>query len=294
MRHATLTATCLLLLLVSCSRSSEPVSESRFAEPDKLYRTIEANVRDHQEFEVIVDIDHARLAEKAGSPMPPSHVLIWSDPKLEAAILEENPIAAVDLPLRVLSFEDSATGKAKVIANRFDFLLNRHGLPDNVAIREHYETAISIALQGIPAESIASFASDTMEDTGLVTLDSPHDFYATEAIIKDVINTQSDTVFFGMVDFAERAKAFDVSLVPLRLILFGAPGPGGKAMSDAPTLGLDAFCQKLLIWEDSNGTVHVTFNDLPALAERQKVSIGIPLRYINSRIKETFSKALEQ
>ena len=65
-------------------------------------------------------------------------------------------------------------------------------------------------------------------------------------------------------------------------------------MASAPTLGLDAFCQKLLIWEDAEGDVHVTFNDLMAIAERQQVSIGIPLRVINWRLKSTFADALEQ
>ncbi|MCA9195844.1 MAG: hypothetical protein KDB03_28965, partial [Planctomycetales bacterium] len=72
------------------------------------------------------------------------------------------------------------------------------------------------------------------------------------------------------------------------------PGPGGKAMASAPTLGLDAFCQKLLIWQDEKGTVHVTFNDLRVLAARQEVSGGLPLRVINGRLKETFLTALEQ
>jgi len=55
-------------------------------------------------------------------------------------------------------------------------------------------------------------------------------------------------------------------------------------MASAPTLGLDAFCQKLVIWQDEGGTVHVTFNDLLALANRQNVSGGLPLRVINRRL----------
>lgn len=273
--------------------NTNPVDDSRFIEPDKLYKTLEANVRSQEGYEVIVDIDHARLAQKVDSPMPPSHVLIWSDPKLETEVLKINPVAAIDLPLRILAFEDPVSGKAAVIANRFDFLMYRHGLPDDVAIRERYETAISKVMQGLPSESIASFSSDKMLDTGLVTLDSPHDFNTTEKRIRDAINAQDDTVFFTTVDFTERAKKSGVSLTPIRLILFGAPGPGGKAMSTAPTLGLDAFCQKMLIWQDADGAVHVTFNDLLVLAEHQQVSGGIPLRVINYRIKKTFSEALE-
>jgi uncharacterized protein (DUF302 family) len=181
-----------------------------------------------------------------------------------------------------------------VIANRFDFLVNRHGLPDDGAVRERHAAAVATATRGIGTKAIAQFASDQVPDTGLVTLDSPHDFETTEALLMKVIKAEPDTVHFATVDFTERARAQGVVLPPLRLILFGAPGPGGQAMREAPTLGLDAFCQKLLILEDANGAVQVIFNDLLALAERQQVPAGIPLRVVNRRINKTFSDALEQ
>ena len=97
----------------------------------------------------------------------------------------------------------------------------------------------------------------------------------------------------GKVDFQERAKDVGIELRPARLLLFGAPAPGAKAMADAPTLGLDAFCQKLLVWEDQAGVVQVSFNDLLAIAERQGVGKSVALRVINRRLKSTFSGALE-
>jgi uncharacterized protein (DUF302 family) len=283
-----------LLSVAACSRIAEPVSESRFVEPDILFQTLEANVRSQPEFEVIVDIDHARLAEKAGSSMPPSHVLIWSDPELEASILKHNPLAAVDLPLRILAFEDQSARRAAVIANSYDYLVHRHSLPGDSKIRVRYEKAIAKAIKGIPGKAVSKFPSDTMRETGLVTFKSPYDFATTEKRILDAISAQSDTVIFGMADFASRSKKYGVTLAPLRLILFGAPGPGGQAMKSAPTLGLDAFCQKLLIWQDADGDVHITFNNLLALAERQQVSGGIPLRVINGRLRKTFAGALKQ
>lgn len=284
----------LLLSVVGCSHPPKPILESRYIGPDMLYQTLDANIRANSDFEVIVDIDHSRLAAKAGSSMPPAHVLIWSDPKLEAAILERAPLAAIDLPLRVLAFEDQVSSRAAVIANGFDYLANRYSLPDDGPLRTRYEATMASAVESIPAEAIARFPSDAMPDAGLVTLDSPHDFAMTEKRIMEAISAQSDTMLLGKVDFAERSRKHGVTLQPMHLILFGAPGPGGKAMASSPTLGLDAFCQKLLIWTDSEGAVHVTFNDLLALAKRQQVSGGIPLRVINWRLRKTFAKALEQ
>ena len=284
----------LLLSVVGCSHDPKPIAESRYVEPDKLYQTLEGNVRANPGFEVIVDIDHSRLATKAGSSMPPAHVLIWSDAELEAAILRHNRLAAIDLPLRAIAFEDQGTGKAAVISNSYDYIAHRHSLPDDEKLRARYEAAIAEAMKGIPDSAIAKFPSDKMKEAGLVTLKSPHDFATTEKRVLDAIHAQADTVSFGVVDFSARSKKTGAIFEPMRLILFGGPGPGGKAMKSAPTLGLDAFCQKLLIWQDADGSVRVTFNDLLVLAQRQQVSGGIALQIINRRLKETFSAALGQ
>ncbi len=275
-------------------RKPEPISAYRYVETDRIFREMETNIRSHEELDVIVDIDHSRLGAEAGSPMPPSHVLIYSDPLLDAAIIEKNPIAAIDLPLRVLVYEDPESGNAKFITNSYDFIAKRHGLSDDDAIRTRYMAAIAAALKGIPDESIAVFRSDTMPSSGLITLASPYSIDETVQRVMDAIRSQGDTVVFGTVDFAERSKMHGVSTHPIRMILFGGPGPGGKAMANTPTLGLDAFCQKLLIWQGEDETIRVTFNDLLALAERQEAPFGLPLRIINRRLMKTFSTALEQ
>ena len=282
----------LLLLAPGCSRDRDGIAPLRYAEPDRLFEILEANVRGNPAFEIIVDIDHSRLAQDAGSTMPPAHVLLWSDPALDAALLQQNPLAGLDLPLRALAFEDQQTGKAAVIANSYDYVARRHALPEDAALRERYGAALARAMAGLPDSVIAHFAADAMPDAGVVTLRSVHDFGETARRVQAAIDAQADAVTFGRIDFAERAKAQDVVLPPTVLILFGGPGPGGKAMASAPTLGLDAFCQKLLIWQDDSGSVHVSFNDLLALADRQQVSGGVPLRLINRRLRQTFAEAL--
>jgi predicted component of type VI protein secretion system len=66
-----LSAGLMLLAVVGCSRNSESISESRYIEPERLYQRLAANIRANPDFEMIVDIDHSRLAAKAGSSMPP-------------------------------------------------------------------------------------------------------------------------------------------------------------------------------------------------------------------------------
>lgn len=282
----------LSCMMVGCAPGE--IEESRYVEPDRLYQAVHENISAAERFEIIVDIDHSRLAVAAGSPMPPSHVLIWSDPEIETQMIKANPLVAIDLPYRVLAFEDPLSGQARLVTNRYSFVADRHGLEADEAFEQFYEAGLAAAFKGLPEDVIFEFESNEMAEPGIISIKSPYGFEETEQRLWEVINAQGDTVSFGVVDFKERAEAIGVELKPVRLLLFGGPGPGGKAMKKAPTLGLDAFCQKLLIWEGPKDEIYVSFNDLVALAERQQAVVSLPLKFINRRMKQTLSALLTE
>lgn len=115
----------------------------------------------------------------------------------------------------------------------------------------------------------------------------------TLAKLRAAIDVRENAVWFGGFDFAEKAKISGAMLTPARLVLFGGPGPDGEVMATEPTLALDAFCQELLVWQDSHGKIKVSFNDLLALAIRQKIRRNIALRFVDRRVGNTFENALE-
>lgn len=284
--------------LTGCGAEAEPAW--RFEGPDDAYETVAANaaalgeLREH--FEVITDIDHARLATEAGSPMPPAHVLIVSDPSLDAAILALDVRIGVDLPLRVLAYADPrevAEPDWHAVATDLDLIADRHEITIDDDLRARWRDTVSTLLGSVAPEHVTSLPAPPPDaDPGIVTLDSPHDFAETRRRLLDVITEQSDTIVFAEMDLAERSRGHGVDLPPTTLILFGAPAPGGLCMADAPILGLDGFCQKLLVWQDGDGAVHATFNDLVALAERQHATVSLPLRHVNRRIRSTLEGAL--
>ncbi|MGI9201235.1 MAG: DUF302 domain-containing protein [Woeseiaceae bacterium] len=252
------------------------------------------NLASADHLQPVADIDHSRLAHAAGSPMPPARVLVFSDAKLEADLIKLNPLTALDLPLRVLTFEDDADGSTKVVHNSFDYLVSRYQLaPEQAsALRETYAGDIKTVMQGIPDTAVMSFENDAMQPTGIVTIKSPYAFAETLERVNAAIDAQDDTMHFGEIDFQANAAEQGVEISSSYMILFGGPAPGGKAMTSAPTLGLDGFCQKFLIWQDEKGRTFLSFNDLLALAERQDASKSIALRVINRRLNKTFSDAL--
>lgn len=287
----TLTVTFLAIGLTACD-SEKPLTAERYAGPDLLFEQIKQNVETAENLEVIQEIDHSRLGAEAGSNMPPARVLIFSNPELETVLIQKNPLIALDLPLRVLAYESAPGGESRVIFNNFDYLRSRYQLNGLNMIGADLQKSMDQALEGIDQEQIASFANDQMQPDGIITLASPFDFSETLERVRAGIESQDDTVGFGEIDFKAQALELGIIQAPSTMILFGGPAPGAKAMAKAPTLGLDGFCQKFLVWEDGNGQVNLSFNDLMALAERQNAGKSAALRVINYRLKSVFTEAL--
>ena len=67
-------------------------------------------------------------AAKAGLKMQPSQLLILGNPKGGTPLMVAAPLAALDLPLKVLAWADEA-GQCWVSCNTPEYLQQRHGFP---------------------------------------------------------------------------------------------------------------------------------------------------------------------
>jgi uncharacterized protein (DUF302 family) len=73
-------------------------------------------------------VDHSGEAEKAGFSMLPTKLLIFGSPKAGTPVMLAAPSAAIDLPLKILVWQDSS-GKAWISYNSVEYLRERHGIP---------------------------------------------------------------------------------------------------------------------------------------------------------------------
>jgi uncharacterized protein (DUF302 family) len=84
-------------------------------------------------------VDHSGEAEKVGLKMRPTKLLIFGSPKAGTPLMLAAPSIAIDLPLKILAWEDGQ-GKVWVSYNSPEFLRERHGLPQelvqNIAVVE--------------------------------------------------------------------------------------------------------------------------------------------------------------
>jgi uncharacterized protein (DUF302 family) len=65
-------------------------------------------ILDAQGVKIFALIDHSGEAEKAGMPMRNTKLLIFGNPKGGTPLMLASPTAALDLPLKILVWEDAA------------------------------------------------------------------------------------------------------------------------------------------------------------------------------------------
>lgn len=257
---------------------------------DQSFEAIESAIKSQELIEVL-QIDHARLAAAVNVEMPPAQVQLFSDAAINAALMQDNIRAGLDLPFRVLSYDDK--GMPAVSYTSADFITKRHGLTDTAALSD-FDARLNDILA--PLSDVNAMPTPTDGVTlnfAVLELSSPYSVTETAALLKAAVTAQSDTIWFGEINFQTEASEVGVTLPAAQLLLFGGPAPGGVAMADYPAIGLDAFCQKLLVYEDEGGKTVILFNDIKALAELYYASSIKPHEMLNQRLTATFSDAIK-
>lgn len=284
--------TSMILLLLSCN--SNPKNKNKGLDiRSKIDKQVDLLTSSINEFNFILRIDHSRLAEEAGVYTPPSIVTLFSNSKVNSELIRLNPMTGLDLPYKVLCYSEPDTTDAVIAYTSSTFIQKRHGLHKEDL--KEFENDLKKVLSNFSESRIApTNIEKTGLNYGIIQLTSGYDFETTIQRLKSVVNAQNDTKWFGEIDFQKDALELNINIGKTSLLLFGGPAPGGQAMFNSPRLGLDAFCQKLLVFENDNKQVIVAFNDIPAFSELYYNRSTKPQEIINNRLKIAFEKALKK
>ena len=115
---------------------------------------------------------------------------------------------------------------------------------------------------------------DSMESSdGVVTKPSSTSVAQTIDGLRRVMADRGFTVF-NVIDHSGVAERAGVQMPESKLVMFGKPTVGAAVMVAAPVAGLD-IPLKVLVWDDGNGAVSVSYNSPGFLAERHHVESAL-------------------
>jgi uncharacterized protein (DUF302 family) len=124
---------------------------------------------------------------------------------------------------------------------------------------------------------------------GLIDKPSSHSVEQTVEKLKNILQSKGITVF-ALVDHSGEAEKVGMQMRPTKLLIFGSPKAGTPLMLAAPSIAID-LPLKILVWEDGQGKVWVSYNSAEYLKERHR----LPQELLqNIAVVETFvAKAAE-
>ena len=121
-------------------------------------------------------------------------------------------------------------------------------------------------------------------DNGIIHQPSTHSVDATVEKLKGILQAKGVTLF-ALVDHSGEAEKVGMQMPPTKLLIFGNPKAGTPLMLAAPSSAID-LPLKLLIWEDVQGEVWITYNSPAYLQERH----GLPPEFLqNIAVVETLA-----
>jgi uncharacterized protein (DUF302 family) len=93
---------------------------------------------------------------------------------------------------------------------------------------------------------------------GLIDIPSSHSVDETVTKLEGILQAKGITLF-ALVDHSGEAAKAGMKMRPTKLLIFGNPRAGTPVMLAAPSSAID-LPLKILVWEDNQGKVWITYN----------------------------------
>ncbi len=215
---------------------------------------------------IIAEVDHAANARSVGRILNPTKIVFFGNPALGTPLMQKNQLAGLDLPQKILVFQNSAN-TVYAFYNSIPYLESRYGLQDVSTL-----STSSMALENLVTNATSSSIKRATElavpeGEGIITVVSNQNFQDTYSTLKSAIFSNENLNIVTELDHQANAASVDLELRPTKLIIFGNPNLGSPLMQDLQVIALD-LPQKTLVWEDENGIVKISYNDPFYLQQR--------------------------
>ena len=147
---------------------------------------------------------------------------------------------------------------------------------------------IGIILIGVAMPALAAI-NPVGKKNGIVDVPSNHSIDQTVERLKDILQAKGITLF-ALIDHSGEAEKVGMKMPPTKLLIFGNPKGGTPLMLAAPRVAID-LPLKILVWQDGQGKVWLSYNSPEYLQERH----GLPQDLLqNIAVVETLAaKAAE-
>jgi uncharacterized protein (DUF302 family) len=128
---------------------------------------------------------------------------------------------------------------------------------------------LAVPLVGL-AVSVSAADNTVKMKNGIVNVPTNHSVDEAVERVKIILQSKGITLF-ALVDHSGEAEKVGLKMPPTKLLIFGSPKGGTPLMLAAPSIAID-LPLKILVWQDGQGKVWISYNSPEYLKERH----GLP------------------
>ena len=213
---------------------------------------------ERQGFEIVLTVNHSAAAAGVGRGLAPTQVIFARPPRLfERRLLKRSDTIGIDLPLKFLVFHREGETEIQVTFNSVGYLVDRHDIK------------INDLLLWLLQYKVEQFGD---APDGLITIQSLLSVEETVQSLQEAILSNPAFRIPLVLDYdADRGhdRYHRDHRLPV-LIVFGNPNAGTPLMQADQCIGID-LPQKILVWEDADDGVYITYNDPFFIARRHNI-----------------------
>jgi len=107
------------------------------------------------------------------------------------------------------------------------------------------------------------------EANGITAKQSNHSVDDTVDRLTTILQARG-VALFALIDHSGEAEKAGMQMRPTKLLIFGSPKAGTPVMLAAPSIAID-LPLKILVWEDDQARVWLSYNDPAYLQQRHHV-----------------------
>jgi uncharacterized protein (DUF302 family) len=147
-----------------------------------------------------------------------------------------------------------------------------------------WHMALLLAVVSLSTRAVAQNA--VTQKNGIIDVPSNHSVDETVNKIETILKSKGITLF-AVIDHSGGAAQVGLTMPPTKLVIFGNPKGGTPLMLASPSVAID-LPLKLLVWQDTQGKVWVSYNSPEYLQQRHNLPANL---LPNIAVEETLAKA---
>lgn len=240
---------------------------------ESIYDDVRDDIAAAGPITIIAEVDHAANAATVDQTLRPTRVLMFGNPRLGTPLMQQNMLAGLDLPQKIL-FYQASDDDVIVAYNSTEYLASRFNLTDNGEL-----TTIGNALMGFVENNTGESVRNSNvvrvdENRGIVQVTSTDSVDVVYDRLRAAVVDNANLGIAAELDHAANAASVNLPLPASKLIVFGNPAVGTPFMLEDQSVGID-LPVKILVFDNGNGTT-IAYNDPAWLADRHDIDDDLP------------------